>query len=90
MSDKILLEHTVKMENRRKMSVTGVLQVTEYDDTHVILKTDYGSLIIQGRDLSAGEISSRNNTLTLTGSIENLQYKTLKDKSRGLISRLLR
>ncbi len=90
MSDKILLEHTLKIENRRRMSVTGVLQVSEYDEMHIILKTDYGTLIIQGRDLVTGEISSRNNTLKLTGSIESLQYKTLRDKSRGFMARLMR
>ena len=75
MSDKILMSHNVIIENRRRMSVTGVLQVVAYDEFHIVLKTDYGSLIIQGRDLVAGEISSQNNTLKLTGSIETLQYK---------------
>ena len=90
MSDKILMSHNVIIENRRRMSVTGVLQVVAYDEFHIVLKTDYGSLIIQGRDLVAGEISSQNNTLKLTGSIETLQYKVSRDKSEGFLSRLLK
>lgn len=90
MSDKILLPHTVTIENRRQMSVTGVLQVVAYDEFHIVLRTDYGSLVIQGRELVAGEISSQNNTLKLTGSIETLHYKAARDKSEGLLSRLLK
>lgn len=90
MSDKILLPHTVTMENRRQMSVTGVIQVIAYDEFHIILKTDYGQLIIQGRELSAGEISSSQNTLKLTGNIETLRYKVSKDRSEGLLARLLK
>ena len=44
MSDKILLPHTVTIDNRRCMSVTGVQQVVAYDEFHIILKTDYGYL----------------------------------------------
>lgn len=90
MSDKILLPHTVTIDNRRCMSVTGVQQVVAYDEFHIILKTDYGSLVIQGRELVAGEISSSSNTLKLTGNIETLQYKAAKDKSESLLARLLK
>jgi len=90
MSDKVLLPHTVTIENRKRMSVTGVLQVVAYDEFHIILKTDYGQLTIQGRDLSAGEISSSRNILKLTGGIETLHYKASKDKSQGLLARLLK
>ena len=63
MSDKILMPHTVYCEDRKSMTVTGVLQVVAYDEYHIVLNTDYGRLIKQGRHLIAGEIRSRNNTL---------------------------
>ena len=76
MSDNILMPHTVYCEDRKSMTVTGVLQVVAYDEYHIVLNTDYGRLIIQGRDLIAGESSSRNNTLKLTGNIDSLVYKS--------------
>jgi len=90
MSDKILLPHTIAIENRSAMSVTGVVQVVAYDEHHIILKTDYGTLIIRGRDLVAGEISSSSNTLKLNGTVESLQYKGIKNKSEGIASRIFR
>ncbi len=88
MADKILLEHKLTVENRTAISVTGVTQVVAYDENRIVLRTDYGTLIIQGRDLVAGEISSVNNTLKLTGSIDTLQYKGARDKRESLLSRL--
>ncbi|MBQ8604660.1 MAG: sporulation protein YabP [Oscillospiraceae bacterium] len=90
MSDKIFLPHTVTMENRNSMTVTGVVQVVAYDEFHIILKTDYGTLLIRGRDLTAGEISSASNTLKLTGTVESLQYKGMKNKSESFMSRIFR
>ena len=90
MSDKVLLEHKVTIENRKAMSVSGVGQVVSYDEYRIVLRTDYGTLIIRGRDLVAGEISSATNTLKLTGRIETIQYKAAKDKSEGLLQRMLK
>ena len=90
MSDKVLLEHKVTIENRKAMTVSGVGQVVSYDEYRIVLRTDYGTLIVRGRDLVAGEISSATNTLKLTGRIETIQYKAAKDKSEGLLQRMLK
>ena len=90
MADKILNPHKITVENRSDMSVTGVIQVVAYDENRVVLRTDFGTLIIQGRDLVAGEISSINNTIKLTGNIDTLQYKGARDKRENLLSRLTR
>ena len=90
MSDKVLLEHKVTIENRKAMTVSGVGQVVSYDEYRIVLHTDYGTLIIRGRDLVAGEISSATNTLKLTGRIETIPYKAAKDKSEGILQRMLK
>lgn len=90
MSDKILLPHKITLENRKDMTVSGVVQVVSYDEYRIVLRTDYGTLVIAGRDLVTGEISSATNTLKLTGKIETLQYKAARDKSENLLSRLMK
>ena len=90
MSDKILLPHKITVENRKEMSVGGVVQVISYDEYRIVLRTDYGTLIIQGRDLVTGEINSATNTLKLTGRIDTLQYKAAKDKSESLFARMMK
>lgn len=90
MPEKMLLPHTVNIENRKNMSVSGVTQVVAYDEFHIVLKTDYGQMIIQGKNLVAGEMSSARSTIKLTGNIELIQYKAVKDKSESLLSKLLK
>ncbi len=90
MSDKILLPHKITLENRKDMTVSGVVQVVSYDEYRIVLRTDYGTLVIAGRDLVTGEISSTTNTLKLTGRIETLQYKAARDKSENILSRLMK
>ena len=90
MSDKILLQHKVVIENRASMSVAGVIRVVSYDENRIVLGTDYGTLLITGRGLMAGEISSTNNTMKLTGNIDTLQYKGARDKRESILSRLTR
>ena len=82
--------HTLTLSNRREMSVSGVTQVVAYDEFHIILKTDYGQLIIRGKNLVAGAISSSQNSLKLTGDIEVLQYRAIKDKSQNFLSRIMK
>ena len=90
MSDKILLPHKITLENRKDMAVSGVVQVVSYDEYKIVLRTDYGTLVISGRDLVTGEINSATNTLKLTGRIETLQYKAARDKSENILSRLMK
>lgn len=90
MTDKIFSAHTVTMENRREMKLTGITQVVSYDEYKIVLKTDYGRLIVGGRNLTAGELSTQNQTLQLTGDIDFLQYQKNRGKSESGIAKLLR
>lgn len=90
MADKIFSEHTVAMSNRKEVKLTGVTQVVSYDEYKIILKTDYGRLVIGGRGLVAGELSVQNKTMQLTGDIDFLQYQKNRGKSENGIAKLLR
>ena len=51
------LPHSLSLNERRKLSVTGVTEVVSFEDTAVVLKTSLGSLIIQGRQLQLKTLS---------------------------------
>ena len=90
MADKILSEHTVFIENRRTMKITGVVQVVAYDEFKLILKTDYGKLTVSGRNLVAGQMNTESRTMELTGDINYLQYQANHGKSEKGLAKLLR
>ena len=90
MADKILSEHTVFMENRRSMKLTGVVQVIAYDEYRLVLKTDYGKLTVSGKNLVAGQMNTESRTMELTGDINYLQYLANHGKSDKGLAKLLR
>ena len=45
------------LENREKLSISGVLDVLSFDDQIVILETELGMLTIKGEDLRINKLS---------------------------------
>ena len=90
MTDKILCEHTVYMENRRQLKITGVLQLIAYDEYKVVLRTDFGKMTVAGRNLVAGQMSTESRTMELTGEVNYIQYQANRGKSESGLAKLLR
>lgn len=90
MTDKILSAHTVYMENRKELKITGVLQVIAYDEYKVVLRTDFGKMTISGRNLEAGQMSTENRTMELSGEVNYIQYQANRGKSESGLAKLLR
>ena len=79
------------LENRKKLSISGVLDVLSFDDQIVILETELGMLTVKGEDLRINKLSLRINKLSLDsteviieGNINTLSYSEKQDrKSSG-------
>ncbi len=68
------------LENRRKLSISGVLDVLSFDDQIVILETDLGMLTIKGEDLRINKLSIDTTEVVIEGNINNLSYSDKQDK----------
>lgn len=90
MADKILSTHTVFMENRRELKITGVLQVIAYDEYRVVLRTDFGKMTVSGKNILAGQMSTDSKTMELTGDINYIQYQANRGRSESGFAKLLR
>ena len=55
-TDKVLTNQNIIMENREKVSVTGVIDIHSFDDELVIAQTDLGILTIKGDDLKMNKL----------------------------------
>ena len=51
------MPHRLTLEERSKLTMTGVQEVVSFDDTAVVLHTALGTLVIQGRELSLKQLS---------------------------------
>lgn len=79
--------HSVSMENRQKLSLSGVEDVSGFDDSLVLLRTSMGMLSIRGEGLHIGRIDLDSGALELSGKIQELSYDESRQRG-GLWARL--
>ena len=63
------------LENREKLSISGVLDVLSFDDLIVILETELGLLSIKGENLKINKLSIDTGDVIVEGDIINIGYK---------------
>lgn len=75
----------VILENREKLTISGVLDVLSFDDQIVILETELGLLTVKGENLRINKLSLDTTEVIVEGTIFNLSYseKNLDKKSNG-------
>ncbi len=66
--------HSLTLENRERLQIRGVVDVTGFDDTLVLLRTGQGQLSIRGEGLHVERIDLESGELELHGQIRELQY----------------
>lgn len=82
--------HNIILEDRSRLSVSGVDDVESFDDTTVSLITTSGALTIHGQGLHVDRLSLDGGELSVEGTINALQYEDNVEKSEGFWSKLFR
>ena len=80
------------LENREKLSISGVLDVLSFDDQVVIIETELGLLTIKGENLRINKLSLDTSEVIVEGEIYNLSYSEndLDKKSGGLLNKIFK
>lgn len=82
----------VIMENRKKISISGVEDIESFNEEHIILYTLCGVVIIDGHNMHISKLSIDNGETSITGEIDSIVYHDnygRKGKS-GFWSKLLK
>lgn len=66
--------HTLSMENRDKLSLTGVEDVSGFDESLVVLTTSMGELTVRGEGLHIERIDLESGQLEVRGKVQELSY----------------
>lgn len=62
------------LENREKLTITGVVDVLSFDDQIVIVETQLGLLTVKGEDLRINKLSIDSLEVIIEGQIFSLGY----------------
>ncbi|MBR2279986.1 MAG: sporulation protein YabP [Ruminococcus sp.] len=88
MQEKVLKPHSLILDNRKKLSLTGVEDVSGFNEETVSLKTTAGGLIVKGSGLHIGRLDLDTGDVEIEGVINLLNYTDSKN-DKGFIQRLL-
>lgn len=69
------------LENRNKLSISGVLDVLSFDDQIVIIETELGLLTIKGETLRINKLNIDTSEVIVEGQIDSISYSS-KDLSK--------
>lgn len=86
----VTLPHRMTLDDRSRLTLTGVEDVERFDDTEIVMNTTAGALIIQGETLHMEKLSLDGGEVHITGRVDSLTYQASHSTGGGFFSRLLR
>ncbi len=78
--------HSLQLDRREKLTLTGVTEVVSFEENIVILRTTLGMLNIHGQDLKLKNLSLEAGQAGVEGQIAALIYE--EPRSGGWLGRL--
>lgn len=66
--------HSLVLENRNRLTATGVTGVDSYDDQTIVANTGEGQLVIRGQGLHMDRLNTESGELTVAGQIISMTY----------------
>ncbi len=76
---------TMNLQDRSKLTMTGVSEVVRFEDTLVVLQTGLGQLHIHGQGLQLKNLSLESGQAAVEGQISALIFE--EPRERGIFGR---
>lgn len=67
-------QHSVILENRNVLRISGVKDIDSFSETRIILSTVMGELVIRGEELHVNALETETGDLSMTGKFRSLCY----------------
>jgi len=84
----------IVLENRQKMSISGVEDVISFNEELIVLNTTLGLINIKGEGLHINKLNLDDGDVNVEGNIISLQYvgsrDDIKSKGRGILGKMLK
>ncbi len=90
MEENFTTVQNVIIENRKKLNISGVKDVSSFDDETVLLDTALGKMTVKGEGIHIESFNTATGDLTATGKVHAVVYMSDAKVSGGFISRLFR
>lgn len=82
--------HRIVLDQRCRLTVSGVDGVESFDEGSIVMSTSQGSLIIRGSDLHIEKLSLDGGDLLVEGTVDALTYEEEDQRQTSFLGRLFR
>lgn len=86
-------EQNLNIENRQKVTVSGVLNVYSFNEAEIVVETTIGVLNIKGSMMHMSKLNLEAGDLIIEGNFDSCSYsekQNLKTKGSGFLSKMFR
>ena len=90
MEENLNVYQNIIIESRKKLNISGVKDVTSFDDESILLDTKLGKMTVKGENLHIENFNTETGDLMATGQIHAVVYMSDGKSSGGFISRIFR
>ncbi len=84
------LPHSLIIEDRRNLVISGVTEVDNFNDEEITLFTSYGQVTVKGEGLQVSVLNTDSGDVTASGKINSVSYSEKYEKHPGFLGRLFR
>ena len=81
MANDLKMPHKLCLDERNKLTLTGVTEVLRFDDSAVSLSTALGELTVYGQQLQLKNLSLEGGQVAVEGQIAALVYESPRPNS---------
>ena len=84
------IKSNLLLDSRKKLELTGILEVVSFDDERIILNTKIGTLDIKGDSLKVDKLDVQNGEVIIHGRINSMVYndKNVSKNKENIIKKL--
>ncbi|MBQ8974626.1 MAG: sporulation protein YabP [Oscillospiraceae bacterium] len=82
--------HSVVIDQRGKITATGVSDVESFDENEIVVSTSQGVMIVRGSNLHIGKLSLDTGDMSMEGTVDSIEYEDVGRSQGGFFSRMFR
>lgn len=78
------------LENRGRLSVSGIEDVISFDENLVAIHTSRGTLVIRGSGLHMEKLTLDSGEIMVEGTVDSMEYENEESSREGFFTRLFK
>lgn len=85
--------HSVTMNERKNILITGVKKIDSFDNEEFLLETNMGYIVIRGEELEIIKLDTYQGNVSIKGKVNSLSYMDgsgKKEKEESLFNKLFK